>query len=241
MTTFRRCSQFMIIVLVLLAAPRSQPGYAQGAAHAADCPVQCLYLPLVNAPSDISIISGSFYTTQGTSGYYEGSFISSRGKILTNVVIDIYSSYTAPDNTIVYTRVATATTVFSTTLPGMRNVFYAHVEVGAMLNLSAVVRSYDVVTQTNMLLLPVTKQDIVWDPNMTVVRGTVQNTSEFTMTNVHVLVELDGPGSRGGDDIISELAPGEIAPYETFTFFEHGTNPGPTNVLIQAYGEIVEP
>jgi hypothetical protein len=232
----------MIIVLVLLAAPRSQPGYAQNpAAIEADCAAKCLYLPLVNAPSDISIISGRFYATQGTAGYYEGSFISSRGKILTNVVIDIYASSTGPDNSVIPSRAITATTLFSTTLPGMRNVFYAYVEVGALLNLSAVVRSYDVVTQTNALLLPVSKKDIVWDPNMTVVRGTVQNTSAFTVTSVHVLVELDGPGSRGGDDIISELAPGEIAPFETFTFFEHGTNPGPTDVLIQAYGEIAAP
>jgi hypothetical protein len=240
--TFRRYRSLIIVVLVLLAAPRSQPGYAQTpAATEADCAAKCLYLPLVTAPSDISIISTRFNATQGTSGYYEGSFISNRGNILTNVVIDIYSTYVGSDTTIISTRIATATTVFSTTLPSMRNVFYAHIEAGGMLNLSAVVRSYDVVTQTNMLIVPVLTKEVAWGVSMTIVRGTVQNTSAFTLTDVHVMVELDGPGSRGGDDIISELAPGQIAPYETVTFFEHGTNPGPTDVLVQAYGVIAKP
>jgi hypothetical protein len=237
--TFRRCSSLIIIILALLAAPRSQPGYAQGAAApAADCPADCLYLPLVNAPPDLAIIAQDYQSAHPIYGQYIGAFVANHGNSLTNVVVEIQAWN---GNTLAFTQVATP--VFSATLPGMHNVFATNyfTNFPTRHTFTTVVRSYDVVTQTNALMLPVTKMDLTWTPFETIVRGAVRNTSEFPVTNVRVLIELDGPGSLSRIIEIGDLAPGAIAPYQATIPFQYGTNTGPTNLMIQSQGLIVRP
>jgi hypothetical protein len=232
MTTFRRCSFFMIIVLVLLAAPRIRPGHAQGTAPAADCPATCLYFPLVTAQPDVSIISAGYYSSYLLYGQYSGAFVTNRGKSVTNIVMEVE---TMGQNTEVITP------VFSVTLPGMHNYFRVSTA-GAIQNpRTAVIRSYDVVTQTSALMLPVLAKEVSWDAFSTVVSGTIQNTSPYTLTNVRVLIELDGPGSLADFSDLGAFAPGAIVPYKGQVRFYDGTNPGPTNVIVQAQGLIDQP
>ena len=236
--TFRRCSSLIIIVLALLAAPRSQPGHAQGAAPAAECPAQCLYLPLVSAPPDLAIIAGDYQAAHPIYGQYVGAFVANHGNSLTNVVLEVQAWR---GNTLSFTEVATP--VFSATLPGMHNVFATSffTNYPNPHTFTTVIRSYDVVTQTNALMLPVTKEDVIWDAFGTTVRGTVRNTSAFTLTNVRVLIELDGPGSLIRIVDVGELAPGAIAPYQAWIPFQYGTNTGPSDLMIQSQGLVTQP
>jgi hypothetical protein len=236
--TFRRYSSLIIIVLALLAAPRSQPGYAQNAAPTADCAATCLYLPLVNAPPDLAIIAADYQSAHPLYGQYVGAFVANHGNSLTNVVIEVQAWNGA---TLAFTMAVTP--VFSATLPGMHNVFATtyFTNYPTRHTFTTVVRSYAVVTQTNALMLPVTKEEVSWDAFKTTVRGTVRNPSPFTLTNVRVLVELDGPGSLNRIIEIGELAPGAIAPYQGTIPFQYGTNTGPSDLMIQSQGLIAAP